>query len=71
MLSGGPASVLSAKAPHRDLKALLRIAPLMGVCYGLQLICREWGGKVSAQSHRRSYGKKPSLLAKSFVHFKG
>ena len=57
VLSGGPASVLSAKAPHRDLKALVCVAPLMGICYGLQLICREWGGKVSAQPHRRSYGK--------------
>ena len=48
ILSGGPASVLSSDSPTRDLKALLEIAPLMGVCYGLQLICHQWGWKSSA-----------------------
>lgn len=55
ILSGGPASVLSLDSPKRDLKPLLEIAPLMGVCYGLQLICHQWGGKVTA-SDRRTYG---------------
>ena len=55
ILSGGPASVLSPDSPTRDLKKLLEIAPLMGVCYGLQLICHQWGGKV-VPSGRRTYG---------------
>ena len=55
ILSGGPASVLSPDSPTRDLKQLLEIAPLMGVCYGLQLICHQWGGKV-VPSGRRTYG---------------
>ena len=55
ILSGGPASVLSQDSPKRDLKPLLEVAPLMGVCYGLQLICHQWGGKVTA-SDRRTYG---------------
>ncbi|MDE0119268.1 MAG: glutamine-hydrolyzing GMP synthase [Bdellovibrionales bacterium] len=75
ILSGGPASVLSSDSPTRDLKALLEIAPLMGVCYGFQLICHQWGGKVVPSSDpdlkktlkRRTYGrsyidwKKPLL----------
>ena len=55
VLSGGPASVLNEKSPRRDLKELLSIAPLLGVCYGLQLICREWGGKV-VPAKNRTYG---------------
>ena len=55
ILSGGPASVLSQDSPKRDLKPLAEIAPLMGVCYGLQLICHQWGGEVTA-SDRRTYG---------------
>ena len=55
ILSGGPASVLSSDSPHRDLKELLNIAPLMGICYGLQLICHQWGGKITSSS-RRTYG---------------
>ena len=55
ILSGGPASVLSPDSPTRDLKELLKVAPLMGVCYGLQLICHQWGGKV-VPSGRRTYG---------------
>lgn len=55
VLSGGPASVLSPGSPTRDLKALLKMAPLMGVCYGLQLICHQWGGRI-VPSERRTYG---------------
>ena len=55
VLSGGPASVLSTDSPHRDLKPLLGLAPLMGVCYGFQLICHQWGGEV-APSDKRTYG---------------
>ena len=47
ILSGGPAGVLSSDSPTRDLKDLLKIAPLMGICYGLQLICHQWGGKMT------------------------
>ncbi len=56
VLSGGPSSVLSLDSPYRDLKLLLDTAPLMGVCYGFQLICHQWGGKVTS-SNKRTYGK--------------
>ncbi len=76
ILSGGPSSVLEKGAPSRDLKELLNIAPLLGVCYGLQMICLQWGGRVIS-SGKRTYGsseihwKKKLLenpLAKTFVH---
>ena len=62
ILSGGPASVLSPDSPFRDLKKLLEVAPLMGVCYGLQLICHQWGGKITSTGCR-TYGS-------SWIHWK-
>lgn len=56
ILSGGPASVLEDSAPVCPIKELARQAPLLGICYGLQLICREWGGTLSS-GQTRSYGK--------------
>ena len=55
VLSGGPSSVLAKDSPTRSLKELVDIAPLLGVCYGLQLICHQWGGKI-VPSEKRTYG---------------
>ena len=55
VLSGGPASVLAKNSPTRSLQELLSVAPLLGVCYGLQLICHQWGGKI-VPSEKRTYG---------------
>lgn len=70
IISGGPSSVLEKDAPTRGLKELLSIAPLLGVCYGLQMICLQWGGKV-VSSGKRTYGSseiywKKKLLKNSF-----
>ncbi len=46
ILSGGPNSVFKGSAPQRDLKELAEIAPLLGICYGMQLITQQWGGVV-------------------------
>lgn len=55
ILSGGPSSVFSPKAPMPD-KALFKLGlPILGICYGLQLFGHLLGGKV-AKSERREYG---------------
>ncbi len=46
ILSGGPSSVYDHGSPQRELKKLSPIAPLLGVCYGMQLMALEWGGEV-------------------------
>jgi GMP synthase (glutamine-hydrolysing) len=56
VLSGGPASVLEAGAPGIPAAALERGVPILGVCYGMQLLAKELGGKV-LPSDRREYGK--------------
>lgn len=56
VLSGGPRSVYEDGAPTIDVQALNDRYPLMGICYGMQLICHQMGGVV-ATSKVREYGK--------------
>lgn len=55
ILSGGPASVTDAGAPAFDL-AILDVAPLLGVCYGMQWIAHALGAGVIGGG-RREYGR--------------
>ncbi len=56
VLSGGPNSVYESQAPQRnDLIELMSLAPLLGVCYGMQLLSYSLGGEVEKASHRE-YG---------------
>ncbi len=55
VLSGGPNSVYEEDSPRRPIRELTDIAPLLGICYGMQLICHDLGGKVEKGTHRE-YG---------------
>ncbi len=55
ILSGGPSSVGDKDAPYRDIKELEEIAPLLGICYGMQLMAKDLGGAVESAS-QREYG---------------
>src|ERR1017187_8475630 len=46
ILSGGPASVYAEGAPRLDRRLLELGVPVMGICYGMQLIVHELGGRV-------------------------
>jgi GMP synthase (glutamine-hydrolysing) len=46
ILSGGPASVYADGAPPLDLGLLELGVPVMGICYGMQLLVHELGGRV-------------------------
>ena len=56
ILSGGPKSVLEAGAPDLDPAILDLGVPVLGVCYGQQLMARNAGGAIH-RSARREYGK--------------
>ncbi|MBK7966314.1 MAG: glutamine-hydrolyzing GMP synthase [Bacteroidetes bacterium] len=56
ILSGGPASVREENAPSVDTKSLRGRFPVLGVCYGAQLMALQGGGKVNA-SNTREFGR--------------
>ena len=55
ILSGGPNSVYGENVPTADL-ATLEIAPVLGVCYGMNLIAHLSGGEI-APAKKREYGR--------------
>ena len=57
ILSGGPASVLDADAPRCDAGVFTLGLPVLGICYGMQLMGHMLGGRVAAAG-KREYGLK-------------
>lgn len=55
ILSGGPSSVYGAGAPLADPAALNAGIPVLGICYGMQLLAHQLGGRV-ASAGKREYG---------------
>ena len=64
ILSGGPASVREENAPSVDTKSLRGRFPVLGVCYGAQLMALQGGGKVKA-SNTREYGRAQLTVQQS------
>jgi GMP synthase (glutamine-hydrolysing) len=56
ILSGSPFSVKDEQALRTDLDRLLGFVPVLGICYGAQLIADTYGGQVQ-RSEKREYGK--------------
>src|SRR6202035_488700 len=52
ILSGGPASVHEAAAPLAPPSVFTLGAPVLGICYGEQLLCQQLGGEVLGSDHR-------------------
>jgi GMP synthase (glutamine-hydrolysing) len=55
ILSGGPASVYDTDAPQADSRLWDAGIPVLGICYGVQLMAHQLGGRV-APADRREYG---------------
>lgn len=56
ILSGSPASVRDKDAPNVDVAKLIAFGPVLGVCYGAQLMAQTYGGLVE-KSNVREYGR--------------
>ncbi len=56
ILSGSPSSVRDENAPRPDLSGIKGRLPLLGVCYGAQLLANEFGGEVKS-APSREYGR--------------
>jgi len=69
ILSGGPNSVYGDDVPTMD-PALLDIAPVLGICYGMQLIAKLEGGGVT-RAGRREYGRAELEVTRPDTLFAG
>lgn len=70
IFTGGPNSVFEEGAPTVDPKLFELNTPILGICYGHQLIAHLLGGEVKS-SQRREYGKTEVNLSGQSVLFKG
>ena len=69
IFTGGPNSVYDEKAPHIDPAIFKLGIPILGICYGCQLIAYTLGGEVK-HAETREYGKQKAKLSDSLL-FKG
>ena len=63
ILSGSPFSVNDKNAPQINIRLLAKQTPVLGICYGAQLIAIQFGGKVE-KSSKREYGRAVLHLEK-------
>lgn len=70
ILSGGPASVTEGEAPRVTHKIFDLNVPILGICYGQQLICSELGGSVEESDHRE-FGRAHLEIAEDCELFDG
>lgn len=70
VLSGGPNSVYEEGAPRCDPKLFDLGIPVLGICYGMQLVCEALGGKVH-NAESREYGRAHCDVVDSSDLFEG
>ncbi len=76
ILSGGPATVTGKTFPKISQKIFEKNIPILGICYGLQLIAKVFGGKIKKSQKKREFGeailleKSKSILFKNFFNKK-
>ena len=76
ILSGGPSTVIGSKFPNISEEIFNLKIPVLGICYGLQLIAKYFNGKVKSNNKKREFGRavlfkyKDSLLTKGFFQKK-
>ncbi len=70
IFSGGPASVAHAHAPKLDKKVFQLDIPILGICYGMQLIAHHCGGTVTPSS-KREFGRANLQITDRTDLFKG
>ena len=72
ILSGGPSTVTKKKYPNIPYDFFKKKIPILGICYGLQLIAKKLGGSIKSGTKKREFGRatikkiRNSLLIKNF-----
>jgi GMP synthase (glutamine-hydrolysing) len=76
ILSGGPSTVTKKKFQNVPLDLFKKKIPILGICYGLQLIAKLFGGLIKPSKKKREFGRaflfkrNSSLLTKNFYKLK-
>ena len=70
IFTGGPNSVYKESSPHYTSEILNLGIPVLGICYGDQLIAYMEGGEIAAAKHGREYGKT-TLVTTANALFEG
>ncbi len=76
ILSGGPSTVTIKKYESVPKEIFKKRIPILGICYGLQLISKMFGGKIKPSKKRREFGRAilikrhNSILTKNFFNSK-
>ena len=76
ILSGGPSTVTKKKFPSIPIEIFQKKIPILGICYGLQLISKLFRGSIKSSKKKREFGrailikKKSSLLTNNFFNSK-
>ena len=69
IFSGGPSSAFHRFSPKVDKKVFDTKIPILGICYGMQIICEQLNGKVK-KTHKREFGKAYIKALKKSTLFK-
>ena len=75
ILSGGPLSITNNKGISLDSFLIQKKIPILGICYGHQILAKKFGGKIKVSKHRE-FGKailkvkSNSILTKKFFKSK-
>lgn len=70
ILSGGPASVTNVGRPEWSKAVMKEGVPVLGICYGMQLMVQSMGGRVGRAKHRE-FGRAELLVRDGLDLFKG
>ncbi len=73
IFTGGPNSVYDPASPHADPAVFALGVPILGICYGCQLMAHELGGRVvpASDASAREYGKTETFYDSDCALFKG
>jgi GMP synthase (glutamine-hydrolysing) len=64
VFSGGPESIYKKNSPRPDPLIYQKGIPVLGICYGLQLITNHFGGEITAGEKKKEYGEASLDLKK-------
>lgn len=70
IFSGGPMSIYESDSPQIDPAVFELGIPILGICYGLQVVSKQFNGKIEAAEHRE-YGKTGLKITADDIIFEG